>query len=760
MSKIQLFVGRRDSRWIRLLLKARKFVDPNQMSLFGAAGKPRGPVKAPGSRGGKFYRTDEGDVRYGERPTGVPVIVVQQSTVNGRWGYGPQGAMHLLNLHMDDKAPYLTSDEAVAAAKKDGSIPKGATIKVIESTPANQSGKPDPAQQFGDWFMHLQRLEGGPGRRGMKAEQVQRAHDHITTLQPEHIDATHNLRALQEASGRVHDHLSYATAEGNMDRVQELLPVARKLTERAEAVAMARHAEDVAKVRTRTEAQKGRPVPKALDNGDGTEVRFVRNDRGGLSVLFWDQEADKMIDGRQFPAERDEAAEKYGAELHAQARKNSDNENQIPLEIPHAIRAAMDDVLDFQKVLNHTRERLGTRYEAEFYDNNRTAIEAALERMAKIRAKVPTFGKPQQMAFQREDAALPRTIDDMVTKEAQEYFRGRDEKRLRESGAPVLSSDDKENEHFARVAARSGGFSPEDWRDDENVTMGLLRWYFKRTGQRNSVDGKVAYGASPDVVPTDIQRVKTRHLRQALSMAKKELSVDAEVGARVKKFEMEREREKMIDALERSTRNVRLQAENIGGPNASWVAPDNGTVLVSVGSGAYSGSYEIERVGPDNRLIRREVVDKIEDVVDFLNGVADDADVKEDYNDVFGDVISSYSRKQAIEDGELVDLTEWASHDKGFQGGFNIPVAVTRGVWADIQSIPASQSHQDERGRAHDVLWMASRAAARAKDGGRTRFQVKMHVAGTRKQLHTYDMAIGSGDNGEPVITIMREGED
>ena len=40
------------------------------------------------------------------------------------------------------------------------------------------------------------------------------------------------------------------------------------------------------------------------------------------------------------------------------------------------------------------------------------------------------------------------------------------------------------------------------------------------------------------------------------------------------------------------------------------------------------------------------------------------------------DVIFSYTRSQAIEDGVLVDLSEWAR-----ETGFRFPVACTRAVW-------------------------------------------------------------------------------
>lgn len=121
--------------------------------------------------------------------------------------------------------------------------------------------------------------------------------------------------------------------------------------------------------------------------------------------------------------------------------------------------------------------------------------------------------------------------------------------------------------------------------------------------------------------------------------------------------------------------------------------------------------------------------------------------------EIFGEPISIYTRAQAIDDGFLVDVTEWASADKGFIGGFKCPVAVTREVWSDIERCPPLQ---DIRGRAHDLLWMASLAARRG--GSVTLFSVIMQVGRTKKQV--YKMVAGGGDDGELVITIMKPNQD
>ncbi len=82
----------------------------------------------------------------------------------------------------------------------------------------------------------------------------------------------------------------------------------------------------------------------------------------------------------------------------------------------------------------------------------------------------------------------------------------------------------------------------------------------------------------------------------------------------------------------------------------------------------------------------------------------------ETVTEMFGEVIHAYTREQAIEDGVLVDVTEWASAEKGFHGGFTCPVVVTSALWNAIEMIPKSATGASVRGRAHDVLWMASLA--------------------------------------------------
>jgi len=123
----------------------------------------------------------------------------------------------------------------------------------------------------------------------------------------------------------------------------------------------------------------------------------------------------------------------------------------------------------------------------------------------------------------------------------------------------------------------------------------------------------------------------------------------------------------------------------------------------------------------------------------------------EEIQEVFGEVISTYTRAQAIEDGVLVDVSVMAR-----ETGFRFPVAITAGVHDLIENIPPSQSHQDYKGRLWDVLYMASLAAKRG--GSQVLYKLILHHG--RKKYATLKMHIGPGDNGEPVITIMLPNED
>jgi len=129
-------------------------------------------------------------------------------------------------------------------------------------------------------------------------------------------------------------------------------------------------------------------------------------------------------------------------------------------------------------------------------------------------------------------------------------------------------------------------------------------------------------------------------------------------------------------------------------------------------------------------------------------------------NPVFGPVIFSYTRAQAIEDGVLVDITSWAK-----ESGFTCPVAITRGAYDTTIAVSEAEKAlgQSVRGRGHDVLWMFYLACRRANTS-ELKFSVMVARVGGRDgvkhELVELWAKCHGGDNGEMVMTIMVNGED
>lgn len=124
------------------------------------------------------------------------------------------------------------------------------------------------------------------------------------------------------------------------------------------------------------------------------------------------------------------------------------------------------------------------------------------------------------------------------------------------------------------------------------------------------------------------------------------------------------------------------------------------------------------------------------------------------------DILSIYTRAQAIEDGVLVDVSETAR-----EAGIVFPVAMTRAAFEDCVTWDEGNAGiQDERGRLWDVVWM-TRCAVRAARSSTDRLRVELwRVPNTAKSTTARKVelvaACGPGDNAEPVITLMLPGED
>lgn len=121
------------------------------------------------------------------------------------------------------------------------------------------------------------------------------------------------------------------------------------------------------------------------------------------------------------------------------------------------------------------------------------------------------------------------------------------------------------------------------------------------------------------------------------------------------------------------------------------------------------------------------------------------------------EVIYSYTRGQAIEDGVLIDVSETAK-----EAGFKYPVAVTAAVWSEIIEPDAIATEHGESavGRLWDVLWMLFVAIKTSKEASDLTYYKMIATADGRQHTRQLKAQCGGGANGEPVITIMLPNED
>ena len=129
--------------------------------------------------------------------------------------------------------------------------------------------------------------------------------------------------------------------------------------------------------------------------------------------------------------------------------------------------------------------------------------------------------------------------------------------------------------------------------------------------------------------------------------------------------------------------------------------------------------------------------------------------------DIFSDVdnvlIVSYTRKQAITDGILIDISETAR-----EAGFKFPVAVTHTVWNQyiVPSEPLKEMGQSVQGRLWDMLMMLRYYSVRSN--GESEMFLKFIVLNEKmkQQKVRLKSMCHPGDNLEPVITVMMPNED
>jgi uncharacterized protein DUF6573 len=116
------------------------------------------------------------------------------------------------------------------------------------------------------------------------------------------------------------------------------------------------------------------------------------------------------------------------------------------------------------------------------------------------------------------------------------------------------------------------------------------------------------------------------------------------------------------------------------------------------------------------------------------------------------EIISRYTRADAIADGVLIDVTPTAR-----EAGFKFPVALTAAVWEKCVAVPPGVECQDEAGRLWDVVFMLRCAIGRSQDGCQINYA--LHVRNDNRErmppLVRLKAVCGPGDRGEPVVTVM-----
>lgn len=112
--------------------------------------------------------------------------------------------------------------------------------------------------------------------------------------------------------------------------------------------------------------------------------------------------------------------------------------------------------------------------------------------------------------------------------------------------------------------------------------------------------------------------------------------------------------------------------------------------------------------------------------------------------DFWGEPIFSYSRAQGIEDGVLVDVTEYA------KGYFKYPVAVTQSLWAVIDdAVVKGHRSCDYMGILHDIFYMMIMKIRSESHGSDLMIRVKIG-----RETYNVVSVVGPGDTAALVITI------
>ena len=118
------------------------------------------------------------------------------------------------------------------------------------------------------------------------------------------------------------------------------------------------------------------------------------------------------------------------------------------------------------------------------------------------------------------------------------------------------------------------------------------------------------------------------------------------------------------------------------------------------------------------------------------------------------DIIYSYTRKQAIEDGVLIDVSKTAK-----EAGFKVPVAVTNGLYFEYiePSEKLKQQGQSANGRLWDVLFMLHLKILNCPKANMIIYSVVFTEENERTETVNLKAVIDGGDDGNPVLTMKKK---
>jgi hypothetical protein len=133
--------------------------------------------------------------------------------------------------------------------------------------------------------------------------------------------------------------------------------------------------------------------------------------------------------------------------------------------------------------------------------------------------------------------------------------------------------------------------------------------------------------------------------------------------------------------------------------------------------------------------------------------------IMNDNANLFGGVIYSYTRAQAVADGFQVEVTKTAQ-----EAGIRFPVFLTRAVFDAYVAVPEGVEGQDEAGRLWDILWMLRFAIRKAAAQGLIRVPFALYVRNDHRRPKLVKLVATCGaldiNDSQTAITVMMPDED